>query len=124
MIAPRPMFYLLKCETQSPPNFPKPSCVNQQNAGLFNYLSSKLMEKGIISTVTPARTTCLGRCSLGPVLLVEPGHFMYVGMTEEKIDKVIDEHIIGGNPVTEYLIEDELWSEPVSIADAQKMAGI
>ena len=123
MIAPKPAFYIFKCETSSPPNFPKPSCVNQSNAGLFNYLSGKLMEKGIISTVTPVRTTCLGRCSLGPVMMVVPGEYLYVGLSEAKIDRIIDEHIIGGRAVEEYLINKEFWGEPLSIEQTRKMAG-
>jgi len=121
---PKPAFYLFKCETQSPPNFPKPSCVNQSNAGLFNYLSGKLMEKGIISTAVPVRTTCMGRCSLGPIMLVVPGDFMYVGLDESKIDRIIDEHIIGGNPVNEYLIPQEFWGDAISVEDARRMAGL
>jgi (2Fe-2S) ferredoxin len=39
---------------------------------------------------------------------------MYMSMTKEKIDRIIDEHIIGGNVVTEYLIHDELWDEAIS----------
>ena len=50
----------------------------------------------------------------GPVMLVEPGHFMYAGLTKEKIDRIIDEHIIGGNVVSEYLIHDELWDDAIS----------
>jgi len=38
---------------------------------------------------------------------------MYVGLTKEKIDRIIDEHIIGGNVVEEYVIPPEMWGEPV-----------
>jgi len=72
------------------------------------------MQKGIIGTVTPIQTGCLNRCQQGPVMLVEPGHTMYVGLTKEKIDRIIDEHIIGGNVVEEYVIPAEVWGEPVA----------
>jgi len=123
---PQPTFYLFKCEQSAPPGFPKPSCVrpdDPQSQQLFQYLAQKLMEKGIIAAVQPVRTGCLNRCQLGPVMLVEPGHHMYVGLDKEKIDRIIEEHIIGGNPVEEYLIPKEYWDEPMSIADVIKMAG-
>jgi (2Fe-2S) ferredoxin len=123
---PQPAFYIFKCEQSAPPGFPKPSCVNPndpESRDLFQYLAQKLMEKGIIATVQPVRTGCLNRCQLGPVMLVEPGHFMYVGLNKEKIDKIIEEHIIGGNPVEEYLIPKEFWDEPVSVVDMIKMSG-
>ncbi len=121
---PRPKFYMFKCEFQAPPGMPKPSCVNASTAGLYGYLQQKLMQKGIIATAIPVRTACLNRCQLGPVMLVEPGHYMYVGLNESKIDRIIDEHIIGGNVVEEFLISKDFWDEPMSIEDAKRMAGI
>jgi (2Fe-2S) ferredoxin len=123
MQMPQPAFYILKCEQSAPPGFPKPSCVTPQSQDVFNHLATKLMEKGIMGTVQPIRTSCLNRCQMGPVMLVEPGHFMYVGLTKEKIDKIIEEHIIAGNPVTEYLIPEEFWGEAISPADMAKMSG-
>lgn len=81
------------------------------------------MQKGIIGTVLPVATGCLGRCSFGPVMMVEPGHYMYVRLTKEKIDKIIDEHIIGGKVVEEYLIEKDAWDSPISPQEMMKMAG-
>lgn len=112
---PQPTFYIFKCEQSSPPGMPKPSCVTQDTQGLFNHLASKMMEKGLMGPVQPIRTSCLGRCQMGPVMLVEPGHFMYVQLSKEKIDKIVDEHIIGGNPVQEYLIPEQFWGEPLQL---------
>ena len=37
---PQPTYYIFKCEQSSPPGMPKPSCVNGETQGLFNYISS------------------------------------------------------------------------------------
>ncbi len=113
---PQPAFYIFKCQQSAPPGMPKPSCVSQndpESQQLFQHLAQSLMMKGIIGTVSPIQTGCLNRCQQGPVMLVEPGHTMYVGLTKEKIDRIIDEHIIGGNVVNEYVIPDEMWGEAV-----------
>ena len=113
---PQPAFYIFKCQQSAPPGMPKPSCVSQndpESAQLFQHLAQSLMMKGIIATVSPIQTGCLNRCQQGPVMLVEPGHTMYVELTKEKIDRIIDEHIIGGNVVNEYVIADEMWGEAV-----------
>jgi len=113
---PQPAFYIFKCQQSSPPGMPKPSCVSQNNPEsqqLFMYLAQSLMQKGIISTVQPIQTGCLNRCQQGPVMLVEPGHTMYVGLTKEKIDRIIEEHIIGGKVIEEYMIAPEMWGEPI-----------
>lgn len=120
---PQPAFYIFKCEQSAPPGMPKPSCVNPQTQDLFQHLAQTLMQKGIIGTVQPVRTGCLNRCNAGPVMLVEPGHTMYVGLTKEKIDRIIDEHIIGGTPVEEYIISDELWDAPISPEAMQAQMG-
>jgi (2Fe-2S) ferredoxin len=120
---PQPAFYIFKCQQSAPPGMPKPSCVSQNNpesTQLFQYLGERLMVKGIIGTVLPIQTACLNRCQQGPVILVEPGHVMYVKLTKEKIDKIIDEHIIGGNIVQEYLISDDVWGEPITPASMIK----
>jgi len=116
---PQPAFYIFKCQQSAPPGMPKPSCVSQNNPEsqqLMQHLSQQLMMKGIIATATPIQTSCLNRCQQGPVILVEPGHTMYVELTKDKIDRIIDEHIIGGNVVAEYVIADEAWGEPISPA--------
>ena len=113
---PQPAFYIFKCQQSAPPGMPKPSCVSQndpESAQLFQHLAQSLMMKGVIGTVSPIQTGCLNRCQQGPVMLVEPGHTMYVGLTKEKIDRIIDEHIIGGDVVSEYVIADEMWGEAV-----------
>ncbi len=114
---PQPAFYIFKCQQSAPPGMPKPSCVTQndpESQQLFGYLNQRLMEKGLIQTVLPIQTSCLGRCMFGPVMLVEPGHTMYTKLTKEKIDRIIDEHIVGGQVVEEYVIPDEAWGDPIA----------
>ena len=112
---PQPTFYIFKCEQSSPPGFPKPSCVNAATQDLFNHMNQTLMQKGLMGPVQAIRTSCLGRCQMGPVMLVEPGHHMYAGLDKEKINRIIDEHILGGQPVQDLLIAEQFWGEPVTL---------
>ena len=123
MGVPQPAFYIFKCEQSAPPGMPKPSCVRPETQDLFQHLAQSLMKKGIIGTVQPIRSACLNRCNVGPVMLVEPGHVMYAGLNKDKIDRIIDEHIIGGNVVAEYVIPEELWDAPITPADMMKQMG-
>ncbi len=113
---PQPTYYIFKCEQSSPPGMPKPSCVSDATKDLFNHMGQRLMEKGVMGPVQPIRTSCLGRCQMGPVMIMEPGHIMYVQLTKEKIDRIIDEHILGGKPVEEYMIPDQFWGEPQALS--------
>ena len=124
---PQPAFYMFKCEQSAPPGMPKPSCVSAQNPEsqqLFQYLAQKLMQEGIMGTVQPIRTGCMNRCNVGPIMLVEPGHTMYTGLTKEKIDRIVKEHIMEGNVVEEFVIDSELWDAAISPADMKKQMGM
>lgn len=121
---PQPSFYIFKCQQSAPPGMPKPSCVTPDTQDLFQHLAQTLMQKGIIGTVQPIQAGCMGRCNAGPIMLVEPGHTMYVGLNKEKITRIIEEHILGGNVVNEYVIDSALWDAPISPADMMKQMGM
>ncbi len=57
--------------------------------------------------VTVSQTGCIGMCRLEPIVEVfEPGKekVTYVKMTAEKAAKVVAEHIVNGNVVSEYTV--------------------
>lgn len=57
--------------------------------------------------VIVTQTGCIGMCRLEPIVEVfEPNKekVTYVKMTPEKAVRVVAEHIVNGNPVTEYTI--------------------
>lgn len=57
--------------------------------------------------VTVAQTGCIGMCQYEPIVeVMEPGKekVTYVKMTPEKAVRVINEHIVNGNPVVEYTV--------------------
>ena len=57
--------------------------------------------------VTVSQTGCIGMCQYEPIVeIMEPGKekVTYVKMTAEKAGKVINEHIVNGNPVAEYTV--------------------
>ena len=60
-----------------------------------------------LSNVTVSQTGCIGMCRLEPMVDVYlPGKdkVTYVKMTAEKAKRVVEEHLKGGKPVTEYTI--------------------
>ena len=52
---------------------------------------------------------------MGPVMLIEPGYYMYCQLSKEKIDKIVEEHILSGNHVAEYLIPEQYWGEAIKL---------
>ncbi|MBQ2891017.1 MAG: (2Fe-2S) ferredoxin domain-containing protein, partial [Clostridia bacterium] len=70
----------------------------------------KEIEKRNLANVTVTQTGCIGMCRLEPIVEVYvPGQekVTYVHMTEDKVAKIVAEHIINQKPVAEYLIKAE-----------------
>ena len=60
-----------------------------------------------LNNVTVSQTGCIGMCQYEPIVEVfVPGKekVTYVQMTEEKVAKVVNDHIVNGNVVTEYTV--------------------
>ena len=66
-------------------------------------------KEGLSEKVTVSQTGCIGVCQYEPVVeIFEAGKdkVTYVKMTPEKAAEVIEKHIIGGNVVKEYTINN------------------
>ena len=70
--------------------------------------SDMVQEKGIHDT-SVTQCGCIGLCQYEPVVEVttpKDGTVTYINMTAEKAAEVIEKHIIGGNVVKEYTINN------------------
>ena len=69
-------------------------------------LTEEVTKRGL-KNVTVAQTGCIGICQYEPVVEVfENGKekVTYVNMTPEKVARVVADHLVNGNVVTEYTI--------------------
>lgn len=65
------------------------------------------IEKRNVQSATVTQTGCIGMCRLEPIVEVYmPGQekVTYVKMTEEKVARVVAEHLVNGTPVTEFTV--------------------
>jgi NADP-reducing hydrogenase subunit HndB len=74
---------------------------------ILNAFVDGVAKEGLTDKVTVSQTGCIGICQYEHVVEVfESGKekVTYVKLTAEKVEKIIKEHLVGGNVVTEYTI--------------------
>lgn len=66
-------------------------------------------EFGVDKECKVARTGCIGTCSAGPAVLIEPGDYLYQAVTPEIVREIVRDHIVLGLPVKDMLYKNEAY---------------
>ena len=73
---------------------------------VLNSFTEEVAKRGL-SNVSVSQTGCIGICQYEPVVEVfmpDGGKTTYVKMTAEKAGRVVNDHLVNGNVVSEYTI--------------------
>lgn len=66
-------------------------------------LQREIRKYGLEEVVRIVETGCMGACSLGPIMVVYPEGVFYQKLTPQAAEKIVQEHLLKGRIVQEYL---------------------
>jgi (2Fe-2S) ferredoxin len=83
-------------------------CTSETGREAWEKLKSELKERNLSLITGPAacyrtKVQCLRICAGGPILVVYPEGTWYRGMIAERIPRFVQEHLIEGRPIEEWI---------------------
>jgi (2Fe-2S) ferredoxin len=98
--------HLLLCATPS-----KPLCCDPAlGAATWARLKELVRTLGLEEPNRPegvvlrTKADCLRVCQEGPILLIWPEGIVYGGVTPERVERIVREHLLGGQPIEPWII--------------------
>jgi len=92
-------------------------CTAEVGAAAWDVLKRELKDRGLSLSTGPnacyrTKVNCLRICQGGPIAVVYPEGTWYAGLTAERIPILVQEHLVEGRPVADWVFADNTLPNP------------
>jgi (2Fe-2S) ferredoxin len=78
-------------------------CEEERGMEIWTFLKGRLRELGLSEkSIYRTKVHCLRICQQGPIAVVYPEGTWYHSLDQQRCEAIIQQHLIGGKPVSEY----------------------
>ncbi|MBD3315549.1 MAG: (2Fe-2S) ferredoxin domain-containing protein [Chitinivibrionales bacterium] len=84
----KPQRHIFVCNSFRLSGEPQGVCNRKSAADLLRYVENEIADRGLDAMVSS--TGCLKACDRGPVMVIYPEAYWYGGLTEERVDEILD----------------------------------
>lgn len=81
-------------------------CTSSRSPLIRDRLREHIERDGLEDKIEIVGSGCFGLCEAGPVVIVHPGGTFYSHLELEDIDRIYEEHLVGGEPVLDLIYAD------------------
>ena len=89
------------------------SCISSGAEKVRDALLEEIEKQGLTDRVKLIKTGCNGYCAAGPIMVVYPGGYLYLRVTEYDVQEIVYQHFLNGRPVERLMYQDDRTGEPV-----------
>lgn len=84
-----------------------PRCAPEASPALYQILKDRLKELKLHEgpdRIHRSQCHCFGVCKGGPIVVVYPDEVWYYRVTSDKLERIVQEHILNNQPVEDYVL--------------------
>jgi len=100
----QPKYHVFICTSCRINGTQKGYCFQKGSVDIIQSFMQEIEDRDLTGEVVINNTGCFGICDKGPVVVVYPEGVWYGNVSEDDVERIVEEHFEGGVPVDDLMI--------------------